>query len=76
MDVASRVRVEGPLAPLAGRFRAELRSVGYGVEWSAVQLRLLAGLSRWLSGRGLTVGDLTMVRVGEFFAVASSTAAR
>lgn len=68
MDVASRVRVEGPLAPLAGRFRAELRTVGYGAEWSAVQLRLLAGLSRWLSGRALTVGDLTTVQVGEFFA--------
>ena len=36
MDEASRVRVEGPLAPLADRFRSELRTAGYGAEWTAV----------------------------------------
>lgn len=68
MDEASRVRVEGPLAPLADQFRSELRTAGYGAEWTIVQLRLLAGLSRWCSSRGLEHHDLTTTRVGEFFA--------
>jgi integrase/recombinase XerD len=68
MNKASRVRVEGPLSPLASRFGAELSSMGYCQEWSVVQLRLLAGLSRWLSSNELGVSDLTTVRVGEFFA--------
>ncbi len=68
MTTASRVRVGGPLSPLTRRFGAELSSIGYGQEWCVVQLRLLAGLSRWLSSKGLEASDLTTVLVGEFFA--------
>jgi len=45
----SRVRVEGPLAPLASALRNELRAQGYSPTWSVVQLRLLAGLSCWMA---------------------------
>jgi integrase len=67
MSKASRVRVEGPLASLAVRFRAQLRTVGYGPEWSVVQLRLFASLSRWMSSNELEVNDLTADQLNEFF---------
>lgn len=68
MKAVSRVQVAGPLAPLATGFRGELRTAGYRTEWSIVQLRLLAGLSRWLLSRGLETGDLTTAGVEAFFA--------
>ncbi len=68
MTKASRVRVGGPLVPLAGRFRTELVSAGYSEEWTVVQLWLLAGLSRWLSERGLGIDELRVEHVGDFFA--------
>lgn len=68
MNKASRVRVGGPLGLLAGRFRAELASQGYSEEWTVVQLWLLAGLSRWLSARGLGADELRVEHVDEYFA--------
>jgi hypothetical protein len=68
MTKASRVRVGGPLGPLAGAFQAELASQGYSEEWTVVQLWLLAGLSRWLSGRALGADELRAEHVGEYFA--------
>jgi site-specific recombinase XerD len=53
------VRVSGPLARYAPGFVAELVEVGYRPNAAAVQLRLLAHLSRWLEREGI---DLVEVR--------------
>ena len=47
------VRVFGPLARYAPGFVAELVGVGYRPNAAAVQLRLLAHLSRWLEREGI-----------------------
>lgn len=47
------VRVSGPLARYAPGFVAELVGVGYRPNAAAVQLRLLAHLSRWLEREGI-----------------------
>jgi integrase/recombinase XerD len=60
-------RVEGPLAPYAEGFRAELARLGYTPLSSAVQVRLMAQLSARLGGQGLAVSGLTQERVEEFF---------
>lgn len=62
----SRVRVSGPLAAYAPSFGKELLRRGYPPERAARHVGLLAGLSRWLEHRGLTVADLTEERVTEF----------
>jgi integrase/recombinase XerD len=66
MDVASRVRVSGPLAGYAGGFAAYLAGAGYTPLSAANQLRLLAHLSRWLEDRGLALGSLTAGGAEEF----------
>ena len=48
-----RVRVSGPLERYAAGFAASLWSVGYRPNAAAVQLRLLAHLSRWLEQEGI-----------------------
>jgi site-specific recombinase XerD len=65
-DRAARVRVDGPLARYAGRFRAELATRGYAPSSAAGLLQLMAHLSWWLGGHGLDGGDLTPVVVEEF----------
>ena len=64
----SRVRVDGPLEPFASGFTAELAGLGYKPTSAALQLRLLAHVSRWLAGGGLTADDLTADVVGRFVA--------
>ena len=49
MTDLSRVRVTGPLEPFAAGFAAELVDQGYSLQPAALQLRLLAHLSRWLA---------------------------
>ena len=64
----SKVRVVGPLAPLAAEFTDRLRALGYTTLSSVNQLRLLAHLSRWLDARQLGVSEMTEEVVEEFFA--------
>lgn len=54
-----KVRVSGPLAGLVPSFRQELFRLGYASNTVAHQLRLVAGLSRWLAGRGMGAADLS-----------------
>lgn len=48
-----RVRVEGPLAPIAAGFGGHLIERGYAPQSAEGQVRLMAHLSRWLSEQGL-----------------------
>lgn len=67
MNDPGRVRVTGPLAPYAAGFHRELEGRGYTPGSAALQLQLMAELSRWLAGQDLDVGALTSVRVARFF---------
>lgn len=58
MKEPSRVRVTGPLEPFAEGFVAELQEVGYRPAAAAVQVRVLAHLSRWMQERDVTAGGL------------------
>jgi integrase/recombinase XerD len=58
MSDPSRVRVVGPLERHAAGFVAELVEAGYRPRSAAVQLRLLAHLSRWVRQEGLDPGEL------------------
>ena len=62
----SRMRVEGPLAPLASGFRNELAVQGYSPSWAVVQMRLLAGLSCWMAGKRLDADDIDIGVLAEF----------
>ncbi len=66
MRRVSRVRVTGALAPYAAGFGARLAELGYAPSSAEDQLRLTAHLSRWLSGQGLGVAELTPERVERF----------
>ena len=67
MNDPCRVRVTGPLAQFAAGFRTVLLEKGYAPGTAALQLQLLAQLSRWLDGHGLDVAELTAERVEQFF---------
>src|SRR5258707_12085140 len=54
-----RIKVDGPLAPYAAGWRAELAARGYARGPAAGQMRLMEHLSRYLDERGLAVADLT-----------------
>lgn len=62
----SRVRFNGPLAPLAAGLAAELVALGYASTSATTQLGLAAHLSRWLGARRLGPGDLTGSIITEF----------
>ena len=59
MNEGCRVRVTGPLAGYVDGFRDELAAQGYTVQVRDRQLRLLAHVSRWMAGQGLSVAELT-----------------
>ncbi len=59
MSDPSRVRVTGPLAMYVPGFGEKLAAEGYLRDSIAVQVRLVAHLSRWMAGTGVDVGDLT-----------------
>jgi integrase/recombinase XerD len=59
MNEGCRVRVMGPLAGYADGFRDELAAQGYTVQVRDRQLRMLAHVSRWMAGQGLSVAELT-----------------
>jgi len=54
----SWARVDGPLAPYADGFRAELERLGYTPLTAATHVRLMAHLSRWLAREGVEVPGL------------------
>jgi site-specific recombinase XerD len=66
MSEPSRVRVSGPLEPFAAGFIAELEEAGYRPAAAAMQLRLLAHLSGWMTSEGLGPADLVEPVVGRF----------
>jgi integrase/recombinase XerD len=53
-----RIVVGGPLAPFADGLRRDLASQGYALDTVGDHVHLLADLSGWLSGQGLTAADL------------------
>jgi site-specific recombinase XerD len=55
----SRVRVSGPLEVYARGFAVELSRQGYAANSAALQLGLMAHLSRWLAGGDLDAAGLT-----------------
>jgi integrase/recombinase XerD len=59
--------VEGPLAPYADAFAAQLGSCGYTPESVARHLRLMAQVNGWLAERDLGVAGLTPAAAREFF---------
>ena len=61
-----RVRVSGPLERYAAGFVAELVEAGYRPNSAAVQLRLLAHLSRWLEREGIHPGELREPQLERF----------
>ncbi len=58
--------VDGPLAPFADGLPRELAAQGYALDTIVDHVHLLADLSDWLSGRGLTGAGLTSEVAGEF----------
>jgi site-specific recombinase XerD len=60
------VRVLGPLASHAAGFKESLADSGYTPLSAAVQLRLMAHVSRWLGAEDLEVRDLNEERVEDF----------
>jgi len=66
MSDPSRVRVTGPLERYAEGFVAELVEAGYRPRSAAVQLRLLAHLSRWLEQGGIDPSELREVQLERF----------
>jgi integrase/recombinase XerD len=58
MREPSRVRVTGPLEPFAEGFIVELVEVGYRPAAAAVQVRVLAHLSRWMLDKDVAAGGL------------------
>lgn len=66
MTDPTRVRVEGPVAPYARGFCAELRAQCYTLLSAANQVRVMAHLSRWLRARGIDLQHLTPARVEQF----------
>jgi hypothetical protein len=58
MGEPSRVRLAGPLEPFAEGFIAELEEAGYRPTATAVQVRVLAHLSRWMQDRDVSPGEL------------------
>jgi len=60
--------VDGPLAPYAGGFRAELERLGYTPLTAATHVRLMAHLSRWLAREGVKAPGLTPAVIEAYFA--------
>jgi integrase/recombinase XerD len=64
----TRTPVTGPLAPFAPALGARLRASGYTPLTTVNVMRLMAHLSRWLSGNGLGAADLTRGQVERYVA--------
>jgi len=66
MTDPTQVRVEGPVAPYARGYCAELMAQCYTLLSAANQLRVMAHLSRWLRARSIDLRHLTPARVEQF----------
>jgi integrase/recombinase XerD len=66
MREPSRVRVTGPLEPLAEGFIVELEEAGYRPAAAAVQVRALAHLSRWMLEEDVAAGGLSESELERF----------
>lgn len=64
---SSRVHVTGPMEAYVAGFESELSRVGFTHHSAAAQMRLMAHVSRWLDARNLSVSDLTVDLIEEFF---------
>lgn len=62
------VRLVGPLSSYGAGFAAELAGLGYTSQSLALQLRLMAHLSRWMADRGVEPDGLTLDVVESFLA--------
>ena len=60
--------VRGPLAAYVAGFRDQLLRLGYTPLTAAGHVRLVAHLSKWLAGQGLTASALTASTVEAYFA--------
>ena len=67
MHDPSRVRISGPLEVFKAGFTAELERLGYRRIPATFQLQLMAHVSRWLEGEGLTADGLRSEIVERFF---------
>jgi integrase/recombinase XerD len=63
-----RALMTGPLAPFRDAYGSELRRRGYTPSSTVTALRQVARFSRWLDAGGLTVAEVSSVRVDEFLA--------
>ena len=57
----------GPLAPFADGYGLRLAQSGFATNSVVIHLTVMGQLSRWMSGNGLALDDLCIVRVEEFF---------
>lgn len=64
----SRVSMTGPVAAFADAYREELLDRGYTPLSTVNELRQVARFSRWLEAAGLTVAEVSDVRIEEFLA--------
>jgi site-specific recombinase XerD len=64
----SHVRWPGPLEPFAAVFDEELARLGYTPAGTRRKLEVVAHLSHWLAGRGMTADDIGTETIGEFVA--------
>src|SRR6266700_5221473 len=68
MHGKSQVRWPGPLEPFAAGFDEELARLGYTPAGTRRKLEVVAHLSHWLAGRGMTADDIGTETIGEFVA--------
>jgi integrase/recombinase XerD len=66
MSERCRVRVAGPLAPYRDGFWGELTKRGYATSTAVTHIRVMARVSGWMAGEGLTAWGLTDRAVERF----------
>jgi len=66
MSHPSKVVIVGPLAVLREQLTTEFVRLGYAPSTVARQLQLLAHLSRWMTARGVGVGELSWADIAFF----------
>ena len=66
MKDPSRVQVVGPLESYARGFCDELSGQGYARVSAVARVQLMAHLSRWMAGEGLSAAGLRPERVEQF----------
>src|SRR6478752_859371 len=64
----SRIPVSGELSPVVEDFRRVLAEGGFNRHTVATHTHLIADLSRWLTGRGLTAAQFTVDELPVFLA--------